>query len=90
MRKRALLAAALTYACGAAAQDYPQKQVTMVVPFPAGGAVDPVSRVLAARMGELWKHPVIVVNRAGAGGNIGAESVARAAPDGHTLLFSST
>ena len=90
MKKTALLVAALTYACGAVAQDYPQKQVTMVVPFPAGGAVDPVSRVLASRMSEMWKQPVVVVNRAGAGGNIGAESVARASPDGHTLLFSST
>jgi tripartite-type tricarboxylate transporter receptor subunit TctC len=62
----------------------------MVVPFPAGGATDPIARSLAARMSELWKHPVIVLNRAGAGGNIGAESVARAAPDGYTLLIGTT
>jgi tripartite-type tricarboxylate transporter receptor subunit TctC len=77
-------------AAGACAQGYPEKTVTMVVPFPAGGAVDPVARVLANRMGELLKQPVVILNRPGAGGNIGAESVARAAPDGYTLLFGST
>jgi tripartite-type tricarboxylate transporter receptor subunit TctC len=81
----------LALACGwANAQSYPEKAVTMVVPFPAGGATDPIARSLAARMSELWKHPVIVLNRAGAGGNIGAESVARAAPDGYTLLIGTT
>jgi len=78
-------------ACASAvAQGYPEKTVTMVVPFPAGGAVDPVARTLANRMSEIWKQPVVILNRAGAGGNIGAESAARAAPDGYTLLFSST
>jgi tripartite-type tricarboxylate transporter receptor subunit TctC len=81
----------LVLACGwANAQSYPEKAVTIVVPFPAGGATDPIARSLAARMSELWKHPVIVLNRAGAGGNIGAESVARAAPDGYTLLIGTT
>ncbi len=75
---------------GAGAQGYPEKPLSMVVPFPAGGAVDPVARVLANRMSELWKQPVLILNRPGAGGNIGAESVARAAPDGYTLLFGST
>jgi tripartite-type tricarboxylate transporter receptor subunit TctC len=75
---------------GAGAQGYPEKTVTIVVSFPAGGATDPVARALASRMSELWKHPVVVFNRAGAGGNIGAESVARAAPDGHTLLVGTT
>ncbi len=80
---------ALACAC-AGAQGYPEKAVTMVMPFPAGGAVDPVARTIANRMSEIWKQPVVILNRAGAGGNIGAESVTRAAPDGHTLLFSST
>ena len=62
----------------------------MVVPFPAGGATDPVARALAQRMSELWKQPVVILNRAGAGGNIGAESVARGASDGHTLLVGTT
>ncbi len=82
--------AALTVAGGAAAQGFPEKTVSLVVPFPAGGAVDPVARVLANRMSELWKQPVLILNRPGAGGNIGAEAVARAAPDGYTLLFGST
>jgi tripartite-type tricarboxylate transporter receptor subunit TctC len=82
--------AALVVPGGASAQGYPEKPVSMVVPFPAGGAVDPVARVLANRLSELWKQPVLILNRPGAGGNIGAESVARAAPDGYTLLFGST
>lgn len=86
----AALAAALFVAGGAGAQGYPEKPVTMVVPFPAGGAVDPVARVLANRMSELLKQPVVILNRPGAGGNIGAETVARAAPDGYTVLFGST
>jgi tripartite-type tricarboxylate transporter receptor subunit TctC len=72
------------------AQTFPEKPVTLVVPFPAGGATDPVARTLASRMSELWKQPVVVLNRAGAGGNIGAESVARAAADGYTLLVGTT
>jgi len=86
----AAIAAALCVAGGAGAQGYPEKTVTMVVPFPAGGAVDPVARVLANRMSELLKQPVVILNRPGAGGNIGAETVARAAPDGYTVLFGST
>jgi tripartite-type tricarboxylate transporter receptor subunit TctC len=74
----------------AIAQGYPEKPVTLLVPFPAGGATDPVARALATRMSEIWKQPVVVLNRAGAGGNIGAESVARAAPDGYTLLIGTT
>lgn len=88
-----LLASALflAVACAtAAAQGYPEKTVTLVVAFPAGGATDPTARALAARMSELWKRPVIVLNRPGAGGNVGAESVARAAPDGYTLLVGTT
>ena len=85
-----ILAFALAVCATASAQGYPEKTVTMVVPFPAGGATDPLARALAARMSERWKHPVVVLNRAGAGGNIGAESVARAAPDGYTLLIGTT
>ena len=72
------------------AQSYPEKAVTVVVPFPAGGATDPVARALTQRMSEIWKQPVVVLNRAGAGGNIGSESVAKSAPDGYTLLFGTT
>ena len=82
--------AGVAIAGGVAAQAFPEKQVVVVVPFPAGGATDPVARALTQRMSELWKQPVVVLNRAGAGGNIGSESVARSAPDGHTLLFGTT
>ena len=74
----------------AAAQGYPEKPVTMIAPFPAGGSVDLVARAVAQQMSELWKQPVVVANRPGAGGNIGAEAVARAAPDGYTLLMGTT
>jgi len=72
------------------AQGFPEKAVTLVVPFPAGGATDPVARALATRMSELWRQPVVVLNRAGAGGNIGAETVARGPADGYTLLVGTT
>lgn len=88
-RTVALVAAGL-FACSAGAQRYPEKTVAMVVPFPAGGSVDLVSRALAQQMSETWKQPVIVQNRPGASGNIGAEQVVRAAPDGYTLLMGTT
>jgi tripartite-type tricarboxylate transporter receptor subunit TctC len=77
-------------AASACAQSYPERTVSMVVAFPAGGATDHMARLLAQRMTDLWTHPVVVLNRPGAGGNIGAESVVRAAPDGHTLLVGTT
>lgn len=77
-------------AATAAAQGYPEKPVTMIAPFPAGGSVDLVARAVAQQMSEIWKQPVVVVNRPGAGGNIGAEAVTRAAPDGYTLLMGTT
>ena len=74
----------------AAAQGYPEKTVVMIAPFPAGGSVDLVARAIAQHMSDAWKQPVIVSNRPGASGNIGAEAVARAAPDGYTLLMGTT
>ncbi len=74
----------------AAAQSYPEKPVVMVAPFPAGGSVDLVARAIAQHMSDAWKQQVIVSNRPGASGNIGAEAVARAAPDGYTLLMGTT
>ena len=82
--------AAFIAAVPAHAQPYPERSVSMIVAFPAGGATDHMARLLAQRMSELWSQPVVVLNRAGAGGNIGAESVVRAAPDGHTLLIGTT
>lgn len=68
---------------------FPARTVKMIVPYPPGGGTDLLARVLAQRLGEKWKQTVIVENVGGAGGNVGAEQVARAAPDGYTLLFAS-
>jgi len=80
----------LLYSAVAAAQNYPEKAVTMVAPFPAGGSVDLVARAVAQQMSEIWKQPVIVSNRPGASGVIGVEAVVRSAPDGYTLLMGTT
>jgi tripartite-type tricarboxylate transporter receptor subunit TctC len=71
----------------AAAAGFPDHPVRIVVPFPAGGSNDVVARFLAMKLYEVWGQQVIIDNRAGAGGNIGAEMVARSAPDGYTLLL---
>ena len=68
-------------------ESYPSKPITMVVPFPPGGVADIVGRPLAAQMEKTLKQPVVVVNRAGAGGAVGMASVAKAAPDGYTILM---
>ena len=73
----------------AAADDFPQRPITLVVPWPAGGNTDAVSRTLALQIGNQLGKAVVVENRAGANGQIGAAAVARAAPDGYTLLVAS-
>jgi tripartite-type tricarboxylate transporter receptor subunit TctC len=73
----------------AAAQAWPAKPVKIVVPFAAGGATDVVARLLAQKLSEAWGHQVVVENRAGAGGNIGADVVAKSPGDGYTLLMTS-
>jgi tripartite-type tricarboxylate transporter receptor subunit TctC len=79
----ALVVAAAT----AFGQTYPTKPVTMIVPFPPGGVADIVGRPLAAEMEKVWKQPVVVTNRAGAGGAVGMAAAAKAAPDGYTILM---
>lgn len=85
---RVLVAAAALAVCGAAsAQAYPSKPIRIVVPFAAGSATDTMARAYAHEMQKLLGQPVIVDNKPGANGMIGAETVARAAPDGYTLLW---
>ncbi|HYT47183.1 MAG TPA: tripartite tricarboxylate transporter substrate binding protein [Burkholderiales bacterium] len=79
--------AALLASGAAAAQAFPSRTVTIVVPYPPGGLIDIVARLIQPRMQAELGQPVVVENRSGAGGNVGAEWVARATPDGHTLLL---
>ncbi|MFO1396728.1 MAG: tripartite tricarboxylate transporter substrate binding protein [Burkholderiales bacterium] len=92
MHARRLLAA-LALACAASvvgAQAYPSKPVKLIVPFPAGGGTDIYGRVVANKLGETNKWVVVVDNKPGAGGNIGIEAAAKAAPDGYTLVVGQT
>jgi tripartite-type tricarboxylate transporter receptor subunit TctC len=78
----------LTIIAGSAhCQTYPARAVRVVVPYPAGGSVDVVARLLSQKFNEAWKQPIVIDNRPGAGGNIGADLVAKAAADGYTLLL---
>lgn len=83
------IGACTTFAPTAIAQNYPDKTVRLVVPFSPGGALDVVGRILAQKLTESMGKQFVIDNRVGAGGNIGAEFVAKAAPDGYTLLMSS-
>jgi tripartite-type tricarboxylate transporter receptor subunit TctC len=77
----------LTWAAPALAQQYPSKPVRMIVPFGAGGPADLIARLLSVKLSEIWGQPLVIENRGGAGGNIGAVVVARSAPDGYTILL---
>jgi tripartite-type tricarboxylate transporter receptor subunit TctC len=81
-----VLACALSFAAGA--QEWPAKPVRIIVPFPAGGSADLMPRTVAEKLAQKWRQPLIVDNRPGAAGNIGADAVFRADPDGYTLLAS--
>src|SRR5688500_1183001 len=85
---RHLIAALIAWSTATAfAQDYPARPVRIVVPFPPSGAADLLTRALGKRLSESWSQPVVADNRPGAGGNIGAEAVAKSAPDGYTVLM---
>ena len=83
------LATALVVASNACGQTYPAKPVRVVVPFPPGGGVDFVARTVAQRLGDTMKQTFVIENRSGASGMIGADAVAKSAPDGYTLLVAS-
>jgi len=71
----------------AVAQQYPSRPVHMIIAFPAGGTLDTLARIISQKLSEKWNQTLLVENRPGAGGNIGAVASARAAPDGYTLHF---
>src|SRR5579859_4953984 len=81
------LAAALFSTAVRARDDYPSRPVQMIIPFAAGGPTDIVGRVMGAKMGEVLGQQFVVEDRTGAGGNIGADAVAKATPDGYTILM---
>ena len=87
---RAIFAAGLAISASAWAQSYPTKPVRMIVAFPAGGGSDIVGRIVAAKLSERLGQQVVVENRAGGGGSIGAEAAAKAAPDGYTVSLAGT
>src|SRR5438094_7523268 len=82
--------ALLFSAAGALSQGFPSKPVRIVVPFPPGGGADTLARIMEPKLAGIWAQPIVVENRPGASGHIGAEFVAKSAPDGSTLLMSST
>ena len=85
----AILAAAFAAPWAAAQGDWPSRPVTLIVPFAAGGTTDIVARLVGQKLSQMWGQPVVVEDRPGAGGNIGAGVVAKATPDGYTLLVPS-
>jgi tripartite-type tricarboxylate transporter receptor subunit TctC len=89
MKKLFLLLIGALFAASAAAQSWPQKPVRFIVPFPPGGATDISARLLGEKLTEIWGQQVIIENRGGAGGGVGAAEAARATPDGYTLFFPS-
>jgi tripartite-type tricarboxylate transporter receptor subunit TctC len=89
LAKLAALAAIALFAATVQAQSWPQKPVKFIVPFPPGGATDISARLLGQKLQEMWGQTVVIENRGGAGGGVGATEAARATPDGYTLFFPS-
>jgi tripartite-type tricarboxylate transporter receptor subunit TctC len=85
-----LCLAGFLFAASVSAQTYPAKPVRLITPFPPGGGTDVVARIIGEKLGELLGQPVVIENKAGAGGSLGTEQAARAAPDGYTLVLGST
>ena len=86
----ALIAALATQAAPACAQDYPTRPITLVVPFPPGGSATIIARAIADKLGDALGQQIVIDNRGGAGGSIGARQVAKSAPDGSTILLAFT
>src|SRR5258708_14999137 len=82
--------ALLFSAAGAFSQEFPSRPIHIVVPFPPGGGADTLARIMEPKLAGIWAQPIVVENRPGASGHIGADFVAKSVPDGHTLLMSST
>ena len=89
LKKISLVLGALLIAGAACAQGWPQKPVKFIVPFPPGGATDISARLLGEQLTKIWGQTVVIENRGGAGGGVGAAEAARATPDGYTLFFPS-
>jgi tripartite-type tricarboxylate transporter receptor subunit TctC len=80
----------MLFSAAASAQTFPAHPVKLIVAFPPGGSTDITARLVAPKLAEIWKQPVVVENKPGAGANIGTEFVAKSPPDGHTLLLATT
>jgi tripartite-type tricarboxylate transporter receptor subunit TctC len=89
MRKIVAFLLGALFAASALSQGWPQKPVRFIVPFPPGGATDISARLLGEKLSQIWGQSVVIENRGGAGGGVGAAEAARAAPDGYTLFFPS-
>jgi tripartite-type tricarboxylate transporter receptor subunit TctC len=89
MKKIVVFLLGALFAAGALAQSWPQKPVRFIVPFPPGGATDISARLLGEKLTQIWGQTVVIENRGGAGGGVGAAEAARATPDGYTLFFPS-
>src|SRR6185436_20771945 len=92
LTRRTFVSSAVTLAAAsglvrtAGAQAWPNRYIRFVVPFPPGGSADPIARVLAGRLSEIWGQQVVIENKPGAGGNIGALAAVQSPPDGYTLF----